>query len=429
MKAEINTVGDAPSALWVERFVPSVMTPAVPVAAEAPLRVTTVSDYPSFLALEPTWNALVEKAGIDHPFLRHEWLRTWLDCFGQGHALHILVVRSGAEVIAIAPLMQSVARIGGLTVRKLESLHNDHTPRFDFILTRRPDDARRAIWEHLMAQGKQWDVLELRQLFAGAGTLSAMSRLAADCGYLVGVWHGEQSPVVPFAGTWDSYLDRLSRNHWAKVRKGLNRLARTGDVRLETVPAGAGLAQALDDGLRIEAAAWKDKTGTAIASQPEVEVFYRVFAEHAADMGALRLLFLNVAGARIAFAYALCYCNKLYVLKAGYDPAYSYYSPYNLLCYLVFQDGFARGLTEYEFLGANESWKLDWTQETRPHDWLYVFAPRLRMRLLYYAKFHWLPLLQRQPLYRRLRAAIFVRGRRAGTPREDSAQVAPSVRR
>lgn len=375
-------------------------------------QVEVVSGHEALRGLRPVWNQLVARAGIDHPFLSHEWICSWWESFGAGKTLHVLLVRVDGRVVAIAPLMRSEERVYGMRVRRLASLYNPHTPRFDFIVAYDAEGVYRHIWRYLLSVSGEWDVLELSQLLAGSRTLDSLSQLARDDGYLVGVWRGEVSPYVPFNGTWERYVDRLSRNHWAKVRKGLNRLARRGDVRLETISAGEQLSDAMNDGLRIEAAAWKEQTGTAISSNPDVEKFYRVLAERAAVAGTLRLLFLTVAGSRIAFAYALCYRNKLYVLKAGYDPAYAYYSPYNLLCYLVFQDGFARGLDEYEFLGGDEAWKLDWTQVTKGHDWLYVFAPGLRTRLLYHAKFRWIPLLQRRQLYRCVRDTIFMRGRK-----------------
>jgi len=57
------------------------------------------------------WDELVKEAGIDHPFLSHAWVRTWWDCFSAGNELHILVVKTSSEAIAIAPLMLSRARI------------------------------------------------------------------------------------------------------------------------------------------------------------------------------------------------------------------------------------------------------------------------------------------------------------------------------
>ena len=82
-----------------------VEAPPVSSSAAPQLRVETISDYRSFLDLEPVWNHLVEEAGIDHPFLSHEWVRSKWECLGQEKALRVLVVKNGAEPIAIAPLL------------------------------------------------------------------------------------------------------------------------------------------------------------------------------------------------------------------------------------------------------------------------------------------------------------------------------------
>jgi hypothetical protein len=67
--------------------------------------VETISDAGAFDRLEREWNDAVERAALPHPFLRHEWLHTWWECFGDGRALHIVIVRSNDRIIAIAPLL------------------------------------------------------------------------------------------------------------------------------------------------------------------------------------------------------------------------------------------------------------------------------------------------------------------------------------
>ncbi|HET9868052.1 MAG TPA: hypothetical protein VFQ06_12215, partial [Nitrospira sp.] len=88
------------------------------------LSVDVVRDYESFVALKSVWNRLVAEAGIDHPFIRHEWVRTWWECFEHHGTLHILVVREGSEPIAIAPLMLDHGRLFGCPVRRLRGIAN-----------------------------------------------------------------------------------------------------------------------------------------------------------------------------------------------------------------------------------------------------------------------------------------------------------------
>lgn len=372
-----------------------VEAPADPCLVGPSFRVETITDYSSFLDLEPIWNRLVEEAGIDHPFLSHEWVRAWWECFGAGKQLHILVVTAGGEPVAIAPLMLTHVWMYGCRIRRLQFISNVHTQRADVIIARWPKEAYRAIWDCLADQMAQWDVLKLSQMPADSRTLEELPRLAAGEGFQIGLWGPVSSPCLPLRGTWDNYYESLGGKHRSNIRNRLKRLSLLGQVGLEEVSSGEQLDSDLEEGLRIEAAAWKEKAGTAIRCCPELHHFYTKFARIAAQRGWLRLQFLTVAGRRIAFHYSLCYKNSLFLLKPGYDPDYAPYSPSNLLCYLVLRDAFAEGLSNYEFLGTADEWKLRWTGVTKPHSWLFVFSNALRARVLYSAKFRIAPHLKR----------------------------------
>ena len=361
------------------------------------LRVETVTDVQGLLRFGGAWDRAVEQAGIDHPFLSHAWIRTWWECFGSGRGLYILVVKSAEEVVAIAPLLREEARLYGVRVRHIGSFHNDHTPRFDLIVARRAEEACRAIWDHLRSARALWDVLSFRQVPERPGTLQALWRMAAADGFRTGVWRGERSPYVALGRSFEAYLAGLSHNHRGQMRKRLRRLARLGPVELETLSSPEEVAAALPDGLRLESAGWKRGAGTAILCRPVLERFYTLLAREAALAGQLRLLFLRVGGARVAFAYGLCFRDRLYILKAGFDPSHAAYSPYQALCYLVLERACAQGLLEYDFLGACDDWKLHWTKTVRDHDWLYVFGDTLRARIVHAAKFIMAPRLRFPP--------------------------------
>jgi CelD/BcsL family acetyltransferase involved in cellulose biosynthesis len=83
-------------------------------------------------------------------------------------------------------------------------------------------------------------------------------------------------------------------------------------------------------------------------------------------------------------------------LKAGYDPFYARYSPFNLLSFSVLRNA----LTEYDFFGGTDVWKLKWTKQTRPHYWLFVFSRTIKGHLLHLIKFQSAPFLKRQRLHR-----------------------------
>jgi CelD/BcsL family acetyltransferase involved in cellulose biosynthesis len=364
-----------------------------------------VADYSAFLRLEAEWNDVVARAQVPHPFLRHEWIRTWWDSFGpsarsarSGQAnreLHIIVVRDEGRIIAIAPLMRETAVAYGLPVRRLALLANDHTPRTDFVIADKPDEAYRAIWNVLLRDIDRWDVLQLTQLLRTSTTVAAMSQFAAAEGLPIGIWKSSDSPYLELTGTWDSYWASLSSKFRSNVRNRLSRLKQIGEPALEVLVDRSDIAAACDDAWRLEASGWKDQEGTSICSDGAVRKFYTLLADRAAACGWLRLVFLTVGGRRIAVSYGAVYDDRLFLFKTGYDREFHTCSPFKLLTYFAAQEGFARGLREIDFLGDTEPWKQEWTPASRGHDWVFLFSNSRRARLLHSIKFQMAPELKK----------------------------------
>src|SRR3954469_22135119 len=168
-------------------------------------RVEVVSDRAALPGLKPEWDELVARADVEHPFLSHEWICTWWECFGTGKELHVLLVRDGAKLVGIAPLMRSETRMYGLRVRRLGTLYNPHVPRSDFIVARGAQGAHGALWKHLRDHERGWDVLELCQLPPGSRTLAELPGLVRADGFPTGTWCAPGSPYLPIAGSWEDY--------------------------------------------------------------------------------------------------------------------------------------------------------------------------------------------------------------------------------
>ncbi len=354
-------------------------------------RVTIIRDYEQFVSLENEWNDAVQRARISHPFLRHEWVRTWWDCFAADRQLHIVIVRDDARIVGIAPLMRESAIVYGLPVRRLALLANDHTPRTDFLVAGNENEVYRAIWGSLAGEMDRWDVLQLTQLPRASQTIPTISNLASTDRLPIGTWRSSDSPYLELAGTWESYWASLSAKFRSNVRNRLTRLKQIGEPVLEMLSDKAAIAEAFDDVWRLEASGWKDREGTSIASDPAVQQFYTLLAERASDHGWLQLLFLTVGGRRIAVSYSAVHDGRLFLLKTGHEREFHACSPFKLLAYLATQEAYARGLREIDFLGDTEPWKEEWTSTVRGHDWLFIFSNSRRARLLHSIKFQMAP--------------------------------------
>lgn len=357
--------------------------------------VDIVDEYSTFVGLERKWNETVDRAGLTHPFLRHEWLRTWWDSFGQDKSLNVMVVRAGTRILALAPLMLEKARMYGVPVRRIQFLHNDHTPKADVIVAEREDEVYEALWKALIHARARWDVLQLSQLPCDSPTHAQIARLSARQSYPTALWLSDDSPYLELSSNWNTYLAGRNQKLKQNIRNRLNRLAQLGEPALQIISDLEAIRHARDQAMKLEASGWKDKAGTAIRSDPHVTRFYTLLAERAAASGWLRLLFLTVNGRRIATSYASRYQDRLSFFKTGYDPEFAKYAPFKLLTYFAIRDGYSDGLREVDFLGDAEPWKLEWTTTTRPHDWLFVFADTARAKLAHTAKCRMAPTIKR----------------------------------
>ena len=78
--------------------------------------VEPITDYQAFLDLEPVWNKLIGEANANHPFVRHEWVRAWWECFGTGQELYILLIKADRDPVAIVLLMSCNRHLCGVPV-------------------------------------------------------------------------------------------------------------------------------------------------------------------------------------------------------------------------------------------------------------------------------------------------------------------------
>jgi hypothetical protein len=295
--------------------------------------------------------------------------------------------------VAFAPFIERRGRLARCPVRVWQSPANEHTQRTDWALESQPEDALGALWGTLREQ--PWEVLLLKDVVAGGAVDAGLARWAEREGFLVARWPSLESPWLPTlpAEALEQQLDTKFR---ANLRRRGRQLAKRGEVRLERVEGGERLAEALEEGFRVEASGWKGAPGTAMASQPETRQFYTSLARLAAAEGWLALYSLSVGGRPVAFHYGLQYGDTYFLLKPGYDEAVSECSPGQLLVGEVLKDLSNRGAREFDFLGPRMEWKLDWTSRLRPHCWLFILRPTVKGRLLHAARFQYGPRAARQ---------------------------------
>jgi CelD/BcsL family acetyltransferase involved in cellulose biosynthesis len=340
------------------------------------------------MLMEKDWNALVETTS-DEPFYRHEYIRSWVDSFVPGAKLKVLTGRDHTgELVAALPFVADRGLFYGVPVRRLVSPTNVHSCRFDLIAA----DGRSAArgFFRTLADDRTWDVVKITDVPAG-GNAWDLYNAATEAGFPAGAWGSQRSPFIPLPHSYDVLEAGLTSKFRTNLRRRRRRLEERGAISVERVTGGTALQERLDECFALERSGWKGRKGTAAAQSQATRGFYTRMAYLASRGDYLSLFFLRVAGQAIASQIGLTRRGVYSLVMTCYDEAFSEYSPGHLLMEDVMKHCVARGLSEFDFLGCDLGWKLDWSTAARAHHWFFIFRDNRLGRTLQKAKFDWIP--------------------------------------
>ena len=346
----------------------------------------TVGEASDTVDIADEWEALADRAGTT-PFNRPGWIDAWWRAFGNGR-LRVIHARENGLLAAVLPMYE----LRGT----LRSPTNPHTPEFDIVAT--DEGPARAVIAEVM--GRKPRRAEISFVPAGGRAARLIGELAPAHRHRMHTSVVLASPYIELEGSWETFEATLARELRANLRRRLRNLNRAGSVSFDVHDGREDLDRLLQEGFRVEAAGWKGRAGTAIASSDETRRFYTAMATWAAARGWLRLAYLRVDGEAIAFDLCLEDGSSHYLVKTGYDPSWGRYSPGSLLRRHMVKGAFDRGLRFYEFLGDDNPWKRDWTRRCRERLTIKTFSPTLLGTADYLAT------TLDDPVTRKLRSAI-----------------------
>ena len=342
--------------------------------------VRTITDARELDELAPAWNALAGRNG--GPVQRVEWTQSCIATLlpPGSTGLRLVCVRRDGQLVALAPLV--LRRLWGWP--RLEQAGLAEIPEPQDLLYA-DDAALKVLLRQLLRQPEPF-VLE---------RLPEQSRIPALVRRIVGrrAW-----VRVCRQGSYPSLtLDRdpdtiINAGRRSDLRRALRRAEKRGAVRFEVLAPGPGAVDELYATLlRVEAASWKGKQGTALSFDARLQAFFHDYARRAAVAGILRIALMHVGTDVVAAQYSVQCGQAWWLFKIGYDADYADCSPGQLLMQYTLRHARAQGLQRYELQGTTADWTRMWacTEHTstavRVHGWrpvaLFTAGARTLQRL------------------------------------------------
>jgi CelD/BcsL family acetyltransferase involved in cellulose biosynthesis len=315
-------------------------------AMTATFVVDEIRTLPELEALKIAWDQLAGPAA--EPMQTHAWTCAAAHALHAGARLHILAVRRGAALAAVAPLVEVVRR--GMRWLEFAGAAQLYEP---VRMLADSDDAREVLCRAIAAQN-----LPVRlQRVDGSAWTDAL-RVAAR-GRAVAIELASCSCLrVELDASAGSGIGRLSSERDATLRRKRRQLEKLGNVALESVePGPAAVESVLREAFEVEMRSWKGAAGSAVLQQPAQFAFFRELGGFYAARGALLVRRLRVGAEIAAVHVGVVVAQCCYELKIGFDEKFARQSPGVLLTQDCLRDGARRGFRAHEFLGCAAAWQ------------------------------------------------------------------------
>lgn len=366
----------------------------------APLVVGLVESMADFDAMGAEWQELLANSDADSLFLTWEWLHTWWRHLGGRRQLHIITLRRGGRLIAIAPLAVRPRQPGRLfPFRAIEfmgtgSVGSDYLD----IIVRHGEEAGAlaALATHLKDSRL---MLELSQVKLAPTAASRLATILVRDGWGAAQLVTDMCPYIVIGGrSWDAYLASLSSAHRYNLRRRIKNLYQSFQVGWERVTTEEELHHSFRDFMDLHQARWARRRHADALQERALVEFHEEWCAIALKRGWLRLYLLKLDGTPTAAVYGFKYRDNFLFYQSGFDPGYSAHSVGMVALAMSIRAALEEGAVEYDLLHGDESYKFLWTDQGRdlsrlelcpPNSSGLLYRQAIRLRHGVKAVMHW----------------------------------------
>jgi CelD/BcsL family acetyltransferase involved in cellulose biosynthesis len=302
--------------------------------------------------IAPFWQAL--EGYITSPIQQCIWSESCCATLPLNGELHFVVVKTGSQTGAIAPLVRAKGVLGRLEHLGVKILREPADLVFsDAVALKNLANALLRLGSPLLLERIPVDsptVAAIREAYHGRG--------------LVLIRRAQPYPRILLHQGWREPESQLNSGRRSDLRRAARNAEKIGPLSYQILsPTPSQFVPIFEQALEVEAAGWKGSEGSAIAYDKLRGQFYRHYAAAAGAAGILRVCFLRIGSKAVAMQLALECAGSFWLLKMGYREESARYSPGMLLIAETIRYAASRGLVSYEFLGNAENWTRIWTQD------------------------------------------------------------------
>lgn len=359
--------------------------------------VRVVADPAELDALREPWERLSETGAGDALFGSWLWNRTWWNHYRHRGELFVLVAERGDELAGIWPLFNEKRSFADIetemigpvrmvlpgkpfSMRALCYLGSGEICA-DFLRPLTLPGEEEAIVDALLAflaGRRDWDLLDLIDMDASDKAVAALeSCLPRHLGKVRRRFR-YRAPYAELPGSYDDYLNTLSKKGRYNARKKRKQLSINHAVEHTYHDDPATLDSALDALIDLHTQRWRVEGLPGVFVNEHFIGFHRELAAAGLARDWLRLGFLKVDGETLFSTYAYQVGGRCYLYQQGGLTDWHHYNLGYVALGFSIADACERGCRLYDFLRGDAEYKLHWAKQARELIQLQAVRPGLR---------------------------------------------------
>jgi CelD/BcsL family acetyltransferase involved in cellulose biosynthesis len=203
----------------------------------------------------------------------------------------------------------------------------------------------------------QFDVLELTDLDSESAFAPAMERASRQAGLACTRERAQRIVFVDLPGDWQAFLGSLSAQRRQRIRRLRRKLAARHPTRFFVWRDANSLDRAVDELARLHRKRWQGTGASESFASAQYLGFHRGVVKACFMRGWLRLYCLQVGGQLVAMLYTYRFRNRIYLMQAGFDPAYASFSIGFVLLGHALEHAIQEGNEVFDFLRGEHRYK------------------------------------------------------------------------
>jgi len=356
------------------------------------ISIQVVDAEREFAALCGDWEKLTGLSGA-RVYQSFDWQWLWWRHFGDGLALHIIVLRRDGEAIGLAPFYLATEALCGVRYRRCLRLLGSPVrvrERSGVVMTYDPSDyldiivhpeyvspVIQALAEHLRDHAASCDAIELVNVPDESMVLNALVPALQEGGFTVCRSRTDVCPRLRVPASLDGYVRSLRPSVRRRLQQARDAAGRGGLFTLERVEDHESTREAMRVLVELHQRRWNRSGYPGLFFEKRFERFIEDLVDSFFGRDRLWLRVMRMNGSVIAVRMGFVFNNALYDYLSGFDdesPGSKRRPGIGLLLSMI-EDGARLKMDHVDFLRGDEEYKDELTSEVA-HNWTITACPR-----------------------------------------------------